>query len=249
MSDYEKSRFYEAMLIDQNSKKVGVHIDPKMQERIGRGEFVNLQRLLPKRKLNIDPDERSLQMTNNSGTIGLSESTDSIKDCLPINCLSRWEDGFRVYMGIYVRFNPNKCDEMIQYMENIKNAARIYPWELVYNYDQRFRETVHSNPTRTWAVLSYDDFYKEILAPVGMLALQSAGGQSSGSFPGTQTNHGNGRAKNKKRACWTYNRTGSCKYGDSCKFDHRCIFCNKLGHPECKCRAKKAKAGSPKEDK
>lgn len=67
LSDHERSRFYEAMLIDQTNKRVGAHLDTKMQERIGKGEFVNLQRLLPKRALSLDPDDQTLQMTNNGG--------------------------------------------------------------------------------------------------------------------------------------------------------------------------------------
>lgn len=241
MTDFERSRFYEAMLIDQNERKVGAHVDPKMQDRVGRGEFVNLQRLLPKRKLNLDPDDKSLHMENVGGVCSLTEANESLKDYPPVNCLSRWEDAFRIYMSIYIRYNPHRADKILQYLDNIKNAGRTYPWELVSNYDQRFRELVHRNPGRHWGVISYDDYYKEILSPFAAAANGEGNSRWQSSNSNPQGNSGNPSSRNKikRKACWAYNKFGNCRYAEECRFEHKCTYCGKLGHPECKCRSKR----------
>lgn len=116
-----------------------------------------------------------------------------------------------------------------------------YPWILVSNYDQRFRELVHRNPTRHWGVISYDDFYKEILSPFG--ATSEAVSNKDAQSVASSSNHNGGKGRIKKRACWAYNKYGTCKFKDDCKFEHRCTNCGKLGHPECKCRSRRSSKG------
>ena len=36
--------------------------------------------------------------------------------------------------------------------------------------------------------------------------------------------------------CKQFNRSGRCSYGKECKFEHRCLFCGKFGHPVINCR-------------
>ena len=40
-------------------------------------------------------------------------------------------------------------------------------------------------------------------------------------------------AKDKKRKCFTYSRTGTCKYGDNCKFEYSCRECAKFKAGSC----------------
>lgn len=56
------------------------------------------------------------------------------------------------------------------------------------------------------------------------------------------TNQGNFRKKVHKRdPCWRFNRSGKCKFGNSCTFDHRCIGCGALDHGQCDCKQRKDK--------
>ena len=53
--------------------------------------------------------------------------------------------------------------------------------------------------------------------------------------------HGNsggdhsGKSGNKSDHCKLLNR-GYCKYGAGCKFEHKCSYCEKFGHPILSCR-------------
>ena len=98
-----------------------------------------------------------------------------------------------------------------------------YVWDNVYDYDKDFRIHMHRYPDRNWSV---------ILQQAWMMRLQEKLGSSSASR-GLNSNQGS--HKKNSDACRRYNR-GKCTFGNSCKYDHKCQYCNHFGHPISSCR-------------
>ena len=124
-------------------------IDPSIKTKIERGEFVELERLLPKdrgagfKSGNEEINKQLFQL--------IAQGTNNYVDPPAvrtgrINSLRRWEQAFRVYAAIYTRANPERSSEIWQYIYVIHTAAAGNPWDNVYFYDINFRELMASKP-------------------------------------------------------------------------------------------------------
>ena len=119
-----------------------------MIHKIEKGEFVKLEKLLPKDKIGNRPDEGRMEWVHRDGGTFLVPTQKDAK----ITSFRRWEQAFRAYATIYCRANPHRSKEIWQYITVINTAASSYTWENVYNYDITFRHLMAFNPQRSWAV-------------------------------------------------------------------------------------------------
>ena len=128
------------------------HIDSNLRSKISKGEFVDLDKLLPKDRLfdssNQYTNETKLEWVQSEGGTYLVPA----KKTSRINCFRKWEQAFRMYPTIYCTENPLRAREIWQYISVINTASLAYSWENVYNYDIIFRQLMEFNPTRSWAV-------------------------------------------------------------------------------------------------
>ena len=137
---------------------VTCHVDNLLKEKIRNGEFVELEKLLPR-------DRGSLVM-NNSGEdfdfkTFLQAITQNNNTYLgpphmdnrerKINTIRRWEQAFRVYAAIYTEAHPGRAAEIWQYVYTINTAALSFQWDNVYFYDQTFRLLMEEKPWRSWS--------------------------------------------------------------------------------------------------
>ena len=84
---------------DDDFFHVTCHIDSLLKEKIVRGEFVELDKLLPKDRAGFRPnDEGRLEIVSKDGVAYFTPAQD--RSC-KINGLKRWEQAFRVYAAIY----------------------------------------------------------------------------------------------------------------------------------------------------
>ena len=128
------------------------HLEPSMIHKIENGEFVELERLLPKSGLNFcnrASDENRLEWIQRDGNTFLVPANSKENK---ITGIRRWEQAFRVYATIYCAANPQRSKEIWQYISVINTAASSYIWDNVYNYDITFRRLMAFNPNRSWAV-------------------------------------------------------------------------------------------------
>ena len=147
---------------------------------------------------------------------------------LVINSYSKWEQAFRVYSNIYMKFHPERGSELIQYSHIIHTAVLTYSWDNVYLYDKEFRLHMARFPERSWAI---------ILHQAWTMRLKDCNSYSSGKNSSNNNayhGHDNKRGRAHK-ICRKFNR-GCCTYGSSCKFEHQCSYCFKLGHAAVNCR-------------
>ena len=126
------------------------HIEPLLQKKIERGEFVDLDKLLPKDSFQSRhvSNKTKLEWVQSEGSTYLVPA----KSTSRVNCFCRWEQAFRMYATIYCTKNPNRAREIWQYVSVINTTSISFNWDNVYNYDIVFRQLMEFNPGRSWAV-------------------------------------------------------------------------------------------------
>ena len=197
------------------------HVDKALREKIEKGQFIDLAKLLPKEK-GLHEDGH-LTMIQWDGFSNLQPVTH--KEAPGITNIKRWEQAFEVYASIFTEKNPSRAGEIFRYIFNIKTAAATYVWDNVYMYDVKFRELIELYPWRNWGVIYQQGWSMEKHG-------EKSGSSSSGAL---------GHFKKKYRGktiCWHFNK-GKCSYVTNCKFEHRCYFCQKADHAAAACQTRK----------
>ena len=219
---------------DDDYFHLACHVDSTMKQRIERGEFVDLDKLLPKKRGG-NNDEGRLEWISKDGMTFLAPAQDS-KDT-KINGIRRWEQAFRVYAAIYCSANPARTTEIWQYIYTITSAASSYQWDNVAYYDYTFRQMMGELPFRSWSK-TYAQLWQLALRdplPKGGNGSESATSSNSNN-PGHQLAQQNNKGKSwHDRCCWKYNRFGNCNL-TNCPFDNRCKHCGGWNHGFNTCR-------------
>ena len=210
------NNFVHSVMVDENYRVVGGHLDLTMRTKIINNEYVDFAKLLPKDRIQLE--EERAQWTIKNGMpycVPLGEIT-------AISSFSKWEQAFRVFSAIYTKAYPHRANELIQYSHIIHTASMSYYWDNVYGYDKDFRLHMSEFPSRCWSV---------ILQQAWALRLKDKIRQhnDSGRSNAPQVDYG------KREICKRFNR-GRCTYGFRCKYEHRCSFCFKMGHGVHNCR-------------
>ena len=207
------------------------HIDPNLIHKIEKGEFVELEKLLPKEKMGRTSDENRLEwVQRDGGTFLVPAQKDS-----RIGSFRRWEQAFRAYATIYCSANPHRSKEIWQYITVINTAATAYVWENVYNYDITFRHLMAFNPHRSWAVTYNQMWNLSMKEPLPKQFTKGATTHYSGGGFTAPPRYGNGNnpmqvKRNRSDYCWNFNKGVPCKFGSRCKFIERCKYCDSPSH-------------------
>ena len=96
--------------MDNDYLMVAAHVDENTQAKIAAGEYVDFSKLVPKDRLIQEEDQR-LQMVSRDGQTYLVPAG---KDQNIIS-FNKWEQDFRVYANIYLRYNSHTAPELIEY--------------------------------------------------------------------------------------------------------------------------------------
>ena len=130
---------------DDDFFHVACHIDSNLKSKIERGEFIDLERLLPRDRggYRSFSDSNELEPVNKDGVAYFSPATEKAK----ITGIRSWEQAFRVYAAIYSKAQPSRASEIWQYIYVINIAASSYSWDNVAFYDYTFRQLM-SEKTR-----------------------------------------------------------------------------------------------------
>ena len=201
------------------------HLDSQLKAKIARGEFVELEKLIQKRT-QFEPDvEGRMQLVNRDGVSYFIKATDRETKISNVN---RWEQAFRVYTTIYCQANPHRSAEILQYVDVIHRAAKIFNWENVARYDYVFRQLMAAKPHRSWAKIYTQMWNINLNEPLKRFQEQ-----------GQTTQKGQSSSK-KDQTCWRYNKN-NCKFGRNCRFEHKCSYCGISGHPATNCHKKNGK--------
>lgn len=227
-------RIRRAFMIDQKHSVLGAHVDDCVREAIQRGDYINLSRLLPKDAVIPDDDLDRYHVVGKDGISYYVKKSDEVnKDLgLPITSLARWDEAFRTYSAIYLEKQPWKATQLAEYVNYIHRQAATFIWSNVYNYDILFRRIMITDPERDWDIIHYQYSMQQFTDRIADRV--KSGYQNSTSTPFKRRAH-------KRDPCWRFNRTGKCKFGNSCTFDHRCASCGATDHGQHECKGKKDK--------
>ena len=215
---------------------VTCHLEPSLVEKIRKGEFVELERLLNKALIDSkkDRDEHKLDTVTRDGQTYLVQGKE--KD-LKINSFRKWDKAFRVYSMIYTQANPSRAAEIMQYVDVIANAATTFVWDNVAQYDYTFRKLMAQFPSRSWA-RTHQNMWSIYLKEHNVRSGQPG---SSG-----------GKKNWRDNCCWRFNQDRCSKSSSTCNFEHRCSFCGAYSHTRLSCPKKPVKKhdkGRKKDDK
>ena len=223
---------------DDNFIHLTCHVDQTLTAKIEKGEFVDLERLLPKDRFGVRPNTNEQRMEwvrSDEGTFLVPTGDKSAK----INSFKKWEQAFRVYATIYCGANPSRAKEIWQYVSIINTAASSFVWDNVANYDYTFRQLMAYNPERSWAITYHHMWSLAMKDPIqkGHIQRQVNYFGGNGSHEGGSRNGGNYNSNNNMKKwsktpdyCWSFNKGQTCKYGKNCKFIERCSYCDKASH-------------------
>ena len=213
---------------DDDFFHVTCHVDPQLKEKIEAGQFVELEKLLPREggsslfSHNDTTFNDMLQVITKGGNTYLGAPQE--RDC-KINSVRHWEQAFRVYAAIYTEAHPARAAKIWQYVYTNNTAATNYQWDNMYFYDQTFRRLMESKPWRSWSK-TYTQGWN--------LAMHESMTHS--------VNVGNGNSNSKPvkdwrdDCCWKYNKNHCSKANNNCNYDHRCTYCGGWNHGFHNCR-------------
>ena len=216
------------------------HIDDSLRDKIERGQFVDLDKLLPKDRVSggfilNDFDDPPVQLIKRGNSTFLGSAVKETK----ITGMRKWDQAFRVYTTIYCEANPNRSSEILQYVDIMHTIAAAYPWDCVVYYDIAFRQLMAAKPWRSWAKTYTQGWNLALRGRTGD-GVSAGGSMIRNNKPGSSGNSsGAGSSADqswKKSCCWRFNKNRCNKSASACDWDHRCSHCAGWYHSYNNCR-------------
>ena len=220
------------------------HIDKNLKAKIEKGEFVDLDRLLPKERNGVfDPSSAGDEQGTGMRWVQRDGGTflEPVKRASKITNLRRWEQAFRVYATMYCSENPNRSREIWQYISVINTASSAYAWDNVYGYDVIFRQLMEFNPSRSWAVTYNQMWNLSMRDPISRYNQNSYQQNSGGNNFRSGGNFNAQQKRPKNDYCWSFNKGIHCRFGKNCKYIERCSYCDATNHGVIHCKKLEAK--------
>ena len=217
---------------DNEFFRVTCHVANVLRERIQKGDYVELEKLLPKVK--------GWAGNNNKMNLIFKDGHSYFVPAAPeskISGVRRWEQAFRVYAAIYSEANPSRAAEIWQYVHIINVAASAYSWENVSTYDYTFRQLMAANLQRSWAKIYQQMWSISMRDPVTRFNSNGHNNGHNSNFQSNKHQGGNGQQKRVKY-CWDFNKGRKCKDGDKCRYVDRCSVCDEASHGKNTCLKK-----------
>lgn len=175
---------------------MSLHVSQNIKEKIWKGEYVDLATLLPKKTVSHDNINQTIKVIN--GELVIKPKEPSMK----IETIETWTDAFFIFMNIFLCKHPEVAQDMLHYMNSVRQGARR---TLDYKkYDEQYRLRKARNPSSSWASVDGE-----------LWLLYSSQNIFSGQSRVSSVIKGN---------CFDFNNKGFCSKFN-CNFSHKCIKC------------------------
>ena len=230
--NYNPNRL-DTVLADEDYMYLTAHIDENTQNKVQKGEFIDLAKLLPRDRIITEEDNR-MQLIIKEGASYWVPMTDSLQ----ITGFNHWSQAFRVYTDIFARANPMRASELIQYSHVIHTISQQFTWDNVYMYDKDFRLHMSRHPRRNWSLILQQAWAMRLREPLRSHSFNHRDGSNNYNSTNRHSQH-NQKRVNVNDICRRFNR-GKCSFGMRCKYEHRCNYCFKMGHCVLNCRKAQA---------
>lgn len=205
---------------------LSVHIPKPIIDKIWSNQYININLLL---KGSVELHELCSGGTLKVSDSGILEKHPKFsKEKVPN--LDKWTDAFVIFMSIYLKKNPQKVQELLQYMTVIRDAARKHGGLLWREYDEQFRVRQAAYAS-SWAQINSDLWLKIFSGSNQTLnnsQLELSSNQNS------YSNQSTSQYRKSVRTCHGFNQ-GYCSWVP-CKFEHTCSSCGKSSHGAWSCR-------------
>ena len=236
----EINKQFHSVIVDEDYLLVASHVDSAMYNKIILGGYVDFARLIPRDRIQQEEEQRLEVVVKGGHTYWVPVE----KDSQAIVNFNRWEQAFRVFSDIYLRKNPERSTELIQYNHIIHSISLTYVWDNVYAYDKDFRLHIGRHPKHSWGIILQQAWAMRLKDKIVKSDYHSF--QNHNRSRGTSNERGNGqdgspdfKGIDVNRICRRFNH-GRCSFGQTCQFEHRCLYCFKFGHNIFNCRKLKA---------
>ncbi len=193
-----------------------LHLDEKTLELIAEGKYVEFGKLL---KSVDDNEEPMCEVKQNDLTFYIPTQKQPQK----VDCLTTWCKAFMVFHSVCQVYRPEISGQLLEYRSSIEGCAWHNEWSSVYAYDRFFHHVQASRPGCPWNLTNQaakDEFLQG--GPDKVKQINPVPGGGKPEFKGDK--------KKRRDVCRRFNAKNACRFGETCKFDHRCAICGKPGH-------------------
>ena len=122
-------------------------VPARLSDRILRGEFIELDDLLPDELGN--PARNSFELVPTSEGLSLREST-ARRQKRHVDDLTSWLEAWTVYCSVVLSAAPHRCQELLAYQAIIATASRQFYPEAWLSYDRQFRRAAAGSTALRW---------------------------------------------------------------------------------------------------
>ncbi|XP_078331937.1 uncharacterized protein LOC111128733 isoform X2 [Crassostrea virginica] len=173
-------------------------VDKATRHKIVSGEYVHLGALLVR-----DPTK------SQASTLSLDTQGQLVaqpKSLAKIASTDNWTEAFLIFASIYLEAHPDRTQQILKYMHDIRLGAETSKGWVVY--DEQYRLKMSISPFNNWGVID-SELWLVYMTP------KPAAVQSKPQSLGTNLK------------CFDYNYRAACQR-TSCPYLHRCLKCNNI---------------------
>lgn len=178
---------------------------------IWKNKYVDMATLLPSSQ-NLQPVQYTLQMDSNSQfTINPTSRTRKISN------IESWTTAFIRFMAVYLVKYPLESQQLLKYMEIVRDLARRRPGLAFLYYDTQFRLLRES------IIIPWDRIHTEFWL-MACTSLQQPQQSFRSNHQPTRNNNFNSSRRFLEKTCWNFNKRSQC-HNQKCTQPHICGFC------------------------
>ncbi|XP_063415122.1 uncharacterized protein LOC134697032 [Mytilus trossulus] len=201
----------------QSALPVGATVSDDVKGKIWANEYINFDILLPEDDMIDKPIPLSVERDNqNQPRLVFNESTGSKK----IRTIDQWISAFSAYMVIYCQKFTDAFEDLVTYMETVREIAKSNGQWL--KYDKKFRKA------KCQLRVSWANMHQELW----LKAMQKTPDVQNDNYQSQRRNYNTSNDHIPQGFCVRFHSGNFCQL--PCKCLHKCYICNKL-HPASKC--------------
>ena len=117
------------MIQDNRFFHLAAHVDETLKDKIIKGEYVDLSKLLVKQPKWSGKSDVRMDLDNRDGHSSWVPAHE--RELPVINSFHRWEEAFRMCAGIYTTVHPKRASQIFQHVETIHIASQTCVWDNV----------------------------------------------------------------------------------------------------------------------
>ena len=207
-------------------------VDRHLEDKILRGEYVDLALLLPDNLYQSQTPELQLRLDDSAlGSLG-SPVTMIRKRKPVIDTFQKWLDAFTTFMIVLVTTYPRRALELIKYQQIISRAVTKFKGMAWLSYDQQFRRRAAYDLTLNWDKVDLELWtvtFSGLAKPHCNVC--SSPYHIQDVCPSADPNR---KPRRTQTVCFDFNKSSGCRRRN-CIFPHVCRRCHSSSHaaPAC----------------